>query len=109
MGRSLLCVFVATVCVGTVAAQDRVKLEGAFASEHVPNGVKAGDRVDLVVVLSATTTKTGLASYSTRPVVQKVEVASVTKVEKPKTPEEAVKVELWLTKDDAARVERLKA
>ena len=41
-------------------------------------------------------------------VVQEVEVASITKVEKPKSPEEAIKVEVRATKEQAEKIERFK-
>jgi hypothetical protein len=41
-------------------------------------------------------------------VVQNIEVASIAKVEKPKSPEEALKVEVRATKEQAEKIERFK-
>jgi hypothetical protein len=80
-----------------------------FATEHVPEGLKAGAKMHLLSVNGKTVIPSGKVSYSTSVVVPEVEVASVTPVEKPKDPEQAVKVELSVTKDQAAKIERFKA
>jgi hypothetical protein len=80
-----------------------------FASEHVPVGLKAGTRVDLMRVEGKSVTPSGKVSYTTNGLAQDIEVVSVTTVEKPKVPEQAVKVELRVTKADAATIEKAKA
>jgi hypothetical protein len=84
-----------------------VKVEVPFATEHVPDGVKAGAKVNLTWVVSKTTAGR-LANYRTAPVVPDVEVAAITKVEKPTTPEEAVKVDFLVTKEQADTIKMFK-
>ena len=84
-------------------------VEVYFASEHVPVGLKAGSRVDLMRVDGKSVTPSGKVSYTTTRLAQDIEVVSVTKVEKPKGPEQAVKVELRVTKAHAATIETAKA
>jgi hypothetical protein len=88
---------------------ERTKVEPSLAAEHVPNGLKAGTRVDLNMVTATTIRANGFVAYSTTALAPDVEVTSVTKLEKPKAPEEAVKVELLVTKEQAARIEKAKA
>jgi hypothetical protein len=90
-------------------AEEQAKVELSFATEHVPAGLKAGAKVDLMMVNGRSVTPAGQVSYTTSTVAGSAEVASVTPVDKPATPEQAVKVELRVTKDQAARIERLKA
>jgi hypothetical protein len=90
------------------AAGETVVVEVSLATEHVPEGLKAGDRVDLKNVLSKTTGPRGLVYYNARTIAPDVEVVSVTRVEEPKDPEMAVKVELRMPKPQAERVETIK-
>jgi hypothetical protein len=80
----------------------------SLAKEHVPDGLKAGAHVDLDYVASMTKTPTGKVAYSTWGVTQDAVVVSVTEVEKPQTPEDGVKVELQVPKDQLTRIEQLK-
>jgi hypothetical protein len=84
-----------------------VKVEVPFATEHVPDGVKAGAKVNLTYVVSNTTAGR-MTHYRTAPVVPDVEVAAITKVEKSATPEEAVKVEFLVTKEQADKIKMFK-
>jgi hypothetical protein len=96
------------LCCGSSSAQpEKVKVEVPFATEHVPDGVKAGAKVNLTWVVSKTTAGR-LANYRTAPVVPDVEVAAITKVEKPTTPEEAVKVDFLVTKEQADTIKMFK-
>lgn len=98
------------VCGIAARGQDETtKVEVSCAAEHVPDGLKAGARVDLMQVVGKSVTSTGKVSYSTNGVAQDIEVVSVTKVEKPKVPDQAVKVELRVTKAQAVVIERVKA
>jgi hypothetical protein len=111
------------VCCGATAARaqgqpDPAKAPGAaekatvevyFAAEHVPAGLKAGAAVDLKVVNGKTVSPTGKVAYATTTLAPDAEVASVTPVEKPQTPERAVRVELRVTDGQAAAIERAKA
>jgi hypothetical protein len=102
----------AFLAVGGVTAQgadETTTVEVYCASEHVPNGLKAGARIDLVLVVGKSVTASGKVSYSTTGVAQDIEVVSVNAVEKPKAPEQAVKVELRVTKAQAAAIARSQA
>jgi hypothetical protein len=100
--------------IGLAAAQDkkddkkddRVKVEILLATEHVPKDLKAGTRVDLKMVTGKTVTATGKTALTLSPVAADVEVASVAPVEKPANPEAAVRVNLLVPKDLAAKVEK---
>ena len=101
--------FVATLMLvlaggGAGRADDTTTVEVYFASEHVPDELKKGSHVDLVRVEGKSVTRTGKVSYTTAGIAQDIEVATVTSVKKPKTPEEAVKVEFRVTKDQAAKI-----
>jgi hypothetical protein len=100
---------VATVGLGPAQgrkADDRVKVEVLLATEHVPKDLKAGTRVDLKMVTGKTVGPNGLTVYRASLVAADLEVASVTRVEKPATPEVAVRVQLLVAKDTAAKVEK---
>jgi len=99
---------VVTACSLAVRADEPITVEIYCATEHVPAGLKAGNRVDLFKVLGKTVTPAGKVSYTTNGMAQNIEVASVTAVENPKTPEEAVKVELKVTKGLAAAIDKVK-
>lgn len=86
-----------------------ITVEVYFASEHVPEGLKAGAKVDLMRVDGKTVTRTGKVSYVTTVLSTDIEVASITRVEKPKTPEQAVKVVFQVTPDRAGFIERAKS
>jgi hypothetical protein len=90
-------------------ANSQVAVDILFATEHVPAGLKPGVKVVLSVVSGKTVTKKGVVAYNLRTVASDLEVVSVTAVEKPKGPEQAVKVQLRVAKPMAARIERLKA
>jgi hypothetical protein len=87
-------------------ADDRVKVDVLLSEENVPKGLKAGNRVDLKMVTGKSITPKGVVSLNTVPVAPDLEVASVTNVEKPATPLAAVKVQLLVPKDLAAKVEK---
>jgi Tfp pilus assembly ATPase PilU len=110
MTRLLLAGIGLVAAVGLVPTQakadDRVKVDVLLATEHVPEGLKAGNRVDLKMVMGKTVTPNGVTAYTTSPVVANVEVASVTPVEKPAAPEAAVRVQLLVPKDLAEKVEK---
>src|SRR4051812_40747704 len=99
---------------GTGVAQDKTppgtaKVEVMLAKEHVPDRLNAGDRVDLLIVVNSITSRTGKTAYSTKPVTPGAVVVSVKQTEKPNTPEEAVKVQLQVSKDQVAKIERIKS
>ncbi len=84
-----------------------VKVELVLAAEHVASDLKAGTKVDLEQV----TAKVGSGSfvdYKTKKILRELEVASVTKAEKPSDPEKAVTVVLKVTSDQAKQIEKLK-
>jgi hypothetical protein len=91
------------------AAEDKVNVEVWLATEHVPADEKAGMVVDLSRVQGKTQTGTGLVSYSTAVVTRGCEVVSVLHADKPKEPEQAVKVELSVTKGQAKLIEAVKS
>ena len=97
------------VCGLARGAEETTTVEIYCASEHVPEGLKEGARVNLMMVVGKTATPAGKVSYSTKPVVKDIEVASVKQVDKPKEPDQAVKVELKVTTDQAAAIEKVKA
>jgi hypothetical protein len=105
--RVLSGVAVGLVFLGAAFSQEPVKVEVHFETKHVPPGLKAGDRVNLVRLNSSTVIK-GKELYNTTPVANDLEVISVTPMEKPKEPYLAVKVELGATKEQAEKIERLK-
>jgi hypothetical protein len=94
-----------TVCGVAARADETTTLDVYFATEHVPAGLKAGNRVDLMKVMGKTVTPAGKVSYTTNPLADNIEVVSVTMVPNPKTPEEAVKVELRVIKGQAAAIQ----
>jgi hypothetical protein len=110
MTRLLLAGIGLVATVGLVPAQDkkaddRVKVEVLLATEHVPEGLKAGTRVDLKMVTGKTINPRGETAYVASLVAAAVEVASVEPVDKPAAPEAAVRVQLLVAKDSAERVE----
>lgn len=86
-------------------ADDRVKVEVTLATEHVPKELKAGARVDLKFVTGKNVSATGATVYTSQLWAANFEVASVTAVDKPASPEEAVRVQLFVAKDKAKGVE----
>jgi len=90
------------------AKDDLVKVEVALATEHAPEGLKANSRVHLNYVVGKAVTRNGTTRYTTNQIVKDVEVISVTQVEKPNESEQAVKVELRVTKDQADKIEKYK-
>jgi hypothetical protein len=107
------CLALAALCSAPGAAagqgaEEKTKVEVSLASEHVPADLKAGARVDLLRV-DGKTAAGRVVLYRTTTVVPNIEVASVTRAaEKPKEPEQAVKVELLATKEQAALIEKAK-
>lgn len=106
--RIVSAVVLMTLCGVAARADEAVTIELYCASEHVPDGLKAGVRIDLMQVVGKTVTGGGKVSYSMTGVVGDVAVVSVKSVQKPKTPEQAVKVELRVTKAQAAVIEKAK-
>jgi hypothetical protein len=111
MTRLLLAGIGLVATVGLVPAQNkkadgRVKVEVLLATQHVPKGLKAGTRVDLKMVMGKTVGPRGLTLYRARLVAAGVEVASVARVDKPATPEAAVRVQLLVAKDMAGKVQK---
>jgi hypothetical protein len=88
---------------------EKTTVEVYFATEHVPEGLKAGDRAGLQRVNGKTVTGTGLVSYAVAAVAPDVEIVSVTRPDKPESAEKAVKVVLRTTRVQAAAIERAKA
>lgn len=95
--------------VPTATAEEKTTIEVFFATEHVPAILKAGDLVDLRSVKAKNVTGTGRVTYVTSVVTEGIEIASITPVKEPKMPEEAVKVELRVTKSQAMTIEKAKA
>ncbi len=111
MAKLLLVGIGLVATVGFVPAQDRkvddrVKVEVLLATEHVPQGLKAGTRVHLKMVTGKTVGPKRLTLYRTLLVAGDIEVASVALVEKPATPEAAVRVQLLVPKAMAGKVEQ---
>src|SRR5262245_62160233 len=111
MTRLLLAGIGLVATVGLAPAQDKkagdsLKVQVLLATEHVPKGLKAGNRVDLKMVTGKTVGPKGLNVYATSLVAADVEVASVAPVDKPATPEAAVRVQLMVAKDMAGKVEK---
>lgn len=113
MTRLLLAGIGLVAMLGLVPAQekkpdDRVKVEVLLATEHVPRGLKAGTRADLKMVTGKTVAPRGRTVYTTAVVVPNVEVVSVASVDRPATPEAAVRVQLLLARDMARKVEKVR-
>jgi hypothetical protein len=106
--QSCAILILALVLNGAATGQEKATIEVYFATEHVSESLKAGAQVDLKRVSGKTVTPNGKVTYSTDTLASNIEVASITIVEKPKSPEQAVKVELRVTKDQAAKIERAK-
>jgi metal-dependent HD superfamily phosphatase/phosphodiesterase len=102
MGLSTL---VAAVVLGLAAEPKSVEL--GFEAVHVPDTVKAGAKVKLVIVLAATKDAAGQTVHRTQDYLSGLKVAAVTRVEKPAKPEEAVKVKFEVSEEDAAKLDRL--
>jgi hypothetical protein len=86
----------------------RVKVEVHLSADHAPEAIKANSRADLVYVQSSAKTSKGKVLYNTRPVARDVEVVSVKREKKPADPARAVRVELRVTKEQAAKIEKMK-
>lgn len=113
MTRLLFAVIGLVAALGLVRAQDkkaddRVKVQVLLATEHVPKDLKAGTRADLKMVTGKIVAPNGPTLYMTKLVAAGVEVASVAPVDKPATPEAAVKVQLLVAKDLAGKVEKIR-
>jgi hypothetical protein len=100
-----------TVCLASSAQEQgkaaRVKVEIHLAAEHAPDSIKAGATADLKFVLSSVKTK-GKVMYRTKGLADGVEVVAVKRQEKPADPNKAVLVELRVTKEQAAKIEKAK-
>jgi hypothetical protein len=101
-------------CLAALAAQKKpeavaVQVKLQLPAKAVPAALKAGDRVDLKVVLSRSTTPTGKVNVRSRSLVDNLEVVSVKREEKPADPARAVAVVLRGTKEQADKVNKLKA
>lgn len=109
--HSYLAVFVLAACLATAAAPQNPetgKVEVQLAVEHVPEGLKAGSRVNLLYVTSVNKRKGAKAPYTTRPIAEGLKVVGVRRQEKPADPAKAVSVELQGTQEQAARIETTK-
>jgi hypothetical protein len=111
--QRFLPVLMAVACVPAHAAQEKapaasVKVEVPLSAEHAPEAIRANTRADLVYVASTTRFGTGKVLYTTRPIVRDVEVVSVKREKKPADPARAVLVELRVTKEQAAKIEKMK-
>jgi hypothetical protein len=111
--RHFLAMVMVIACVNASAAQQqpaavRVKVEVHLAAEHVPETIKANSRADLVYVQSSVKSRNGKILYNTRRVAADVEVVSVKREKKPADPARAVLVELRVTKEQAAKIEKMK-
>lgn len=85
---------------------EKATIEVFLAAEHVPPGLKAGAKANLLIVTGKAIAPNGKVAYSTSTLAPAVEVASIAKVEKPKSPEQVIKVELRVAKDQAAKIGR---
>ncbi len=90
-------------------AEDETKVEVSFAVENVPSNLKPGAKVDLKRIDARSVTGSGQVAVTTTVIAQSLVVDSVDVTDKPKSPEEAVKVGLRVTKKQAAMIEKLKA
>ncbi len=95
------------VAVG-FADDETSTVEVYFARENVPAEVKTGSRVHLLRLDGRTVTRTGKVSQTTTILASNVVAESVTMVEKPASPEQAVKVVLRVKKIQLRTVERAK-
>ncbi len=95
------------VAVG-FADDETSTVEVYFARENVPAEVKTGSRVHLLRLDGRTVTRTGKVSQTTTILASNVVAESVTMVEKPASPEQAVKVVLRVKKNQLRTVERAK-
>jgi hypothetical protein len=107
--RFVVALAAVTVCGLAARADDTTTLDVYFATEHVPVGLKAGNRVDLMKVMGKTVTPAGKVNYTAGGLAQNLEVVSVAPVPNPKTPEEAVKVELRVTNTQAKAIQAVMA
>lgn len=84
-------------------------VEARFATDHVPIEMKPGSRVDLKQVVAMTLTATGKPKARTSDIVSNIEVVSVKRFDKPVEREQAIAVELRVTKDQAKSIEAVKS
>lgn len=90
------------------AISGKAVVEVFLSTEHSPAGLKAADKVILMRVNGKSVTRKGKVAYTCAVVVPEAMVVGVVNVEKPMEPEQAVKVKLQTTKEQAALVERVK-
>jgi hypothetical protein len=89
------------------AAKTTVELY--FFAEHAPKEIEPNTRVDLMFVTSMNKAKAGEVSYSSKRVLQDIEVVFVKRQERPADLEKAVLVRLLVTKEQAETIEKLQA
>jgi hypothetical protein len=90
------------------AAPGKAVVDVYLSTEHAPTGLKTGDKVMLMRVNGKSVTPKGKTAYACAVVVPEAVVVGVVDVEKPKSPEQAIKVQLQTTKDQAKQIERIK-
>lgn len=105
---------VGAACLTSSTAQEKaqeakVKVDVHLSVEHTPEGLKAGSRADLKMVLSSVKSKTGKVLYRTSSLADGVEVVAVKREQKPADPHKAVQVELRATKAQAEKIEKAKS
>src|SRR5262249_20941019 len=110
----LAALLIVAVCLATSTAREKpaeppATVKVYLAAEHAPEGLKAGSKANLVMVTGSTKVKGRKPFYKTSPVADGVEVVSVKRDKKPESPDKAVLVELKATKDQAAKIEKVKA
>jgi HEAT repeat protein len=89
------------------AAKTTVEL--CFFAEHAPKEIEPNTRVDLMFVTSMNKAKAGEVSYSSKRVLQDIEVVFVKRQERPADLEKAVLVRLLVTKEQAETIKKLQA
>src|SRR5262249_43557863 len=104
----IFCMTISAAATEEKVEAAKVKVEVHLSAEHAPEAIKVKSRVDLVYVKSAIKTRTGKAKYMTAPLAKDAEVASIKREKNPADPAKAVRVELLVTKEQAARIEKMK-
>ena len=91
------------------AKTDVSNVSVSLAAEHVPAGLKAGDKVTIQAVMGKTVGPNGITAYRTSDIASNATVVSVKHEPKPATPEQAFTVVLAVTKEQAAKIDEYKA
>ena len=99
----IFCMTISAAATQEKVEAAKVKVEVHLSAEHAPEAIKVKSRVDLVYVKSAIKTRTGKAKYMTAPLAKDAEVASIKREKNPADPAKAVRVELLVTKEQAAK------